>query len=162
MIPHNSLLSERLATLGALNPVSITAGATLTSSYVNLIGTTNGKFFGRLIAYAQAGLGTSNGTNAVSFAVVKASDVTGTGATAIATTSYTSTNGVIIEFDINGALVDTSKPCVAIQASFAGTTGSSVVISGLIVGSDGRYDPALSYNLTSTTSITTVSTIGSV
>jgi len=152
-IPNNSLLSERLNVLGALSPVALTAGATLTSSYVGLQAA-NGNLSQRYLGVVSV-----NSTNTATVQVVKASDTSGTGATAIATYSYATTNGEAVLFDINGVNVDTSKPYIALRVSAA---AAAVAVSGIILGGDGRYDPASSYNLTSTTSFTTASTINSV
>lgn len=150
MVPNNSLLSERLAFLGLLPPTALTAATVVASSPYFSVLATNGNLFQRYFAAVQ--LNGTNGTGTVSVALYKASDTSGTGsATVLAAQTFTGTaSGVptntssilMTGFDINGTSFDTSKPFLSIQV----TGGISDTVSGFVIGSDGRYDPASSYN----------------
>ncbi len=141
MVPQNSKLSERLAVLASSLPVTAsTAGGTLTTSAVNIAGT-NANFFGRYLAIA-----TINSTNVATITLVKASDSALTSATAIATQTNSSTSTPVVLMDLNGttqALSDTLNTYIALRIINTSATGA---MEGLILGSDGRYDPAQTWN----------------
>lgn len=146
-VPGNSLLSERLAVLAVLNPIALSSSSAV-SAYVTMAGNTNvpsGSLFQRLLALVQLG---DNGTGTVTVSAYKASDTSGTGSAAIYTASFAATNADnrIIELDLNaalGALTDTSKICVAVSAS---VDAGGCPVSAIILGGDGRYEPASGYN----------------
>ncbi len=141
MVPQNSKLSERLAVVAYGLPVTAsTAGGTLTTSAVN-IAATSGNFFGRYL-----GVATISATNVATITLVKASDSALTGATAIATQTNASTSTPVVLFDLNGttqALNDTLNTYIALRIVNTSATGA---MEGLILGSDGRYDPAQTFN----------------
>lgn len=141
----NTKLSERLAVLAAINPTTLTTTATAaTSSYVQLTAT-NGNLPQRYIAIVNTG---DNGTGSVTVNLLKASDTSGTGATAVSTTSLSATNGdnrqVII--DLAAVTVDTSKPYIAVQATIDSGT---CPVAGLLIGGDVRYLSATSIDASS-------------
>lgn len=146
MVPGNSRLTERLAALLVLSSTALTTSVTgVTSSYINLLGT-NANYFQRYMAVVQS----QNNTGVLTVAIYKASDTSGTGATAIASTTLTGTlaNGSVFLCDVNGALIDTSNPYIAIHCD---TTGTGATVSGVLLASDGRYDPSYSYNVAAVT-----------
>ena len=145
-VPQNSLLSERLAILATTLPSQGTAGGTLTSGYVNIVLDTNsskGFAFSRLLALATV---QTDGTTVTTVSVQKASDSSGTGAATLISQTVSSTATPVVEFDINPftqALNDTSKTYLAVK--IVSTTGNQAS-SGMIIGGDGRYDPASYWN----------------
>lgn len=157
MVPNNSLLSERIAFLGFLVPVTPSAVTVVASSPYFSVLATNGNLFQRYFAAVQ--LGASSGTNTATISLYKASDTSGTGsATVVANVTYlgtasgvqTNTASILLSgFDINGTAFDTAKPFVSLQVS-----GVVSGVSGFIIGSDGRYDPATSYNIGGQVAIT--------
>lgn len=153
MVPNNSLISERIGILALLPPTTPTAVTSVVSSPYFSVLATNGNLFQRYLAVVQLS-GVSN-TNTISIGLYKASDTSGTGsATISALQTFTGTTSGIItntasvmvtEFDVNGTAFDTSKPFLSIQV-----TGTVQSVAGMVIGEDGRYDPASSYNLTGT------------
>lgn len=144
MVPHNSKLTERIAVLAAINPQALSTSATqVTSSYVNIMGTTgSGNLFTRFMALAQAGV---NGTGVVTVNLVKASDSSGTGVTVVTSAALTGTNAnsAVFPIDYNGAMVDPVNPYIALQIVQAGSASN---VSGVLLASDGRYDPASTFS----------------
>ncbi len=150
MVPNNSLLTERLAVLTTLASIALTAGQTSTSSYVSMRAT-NANYFQRFMPLINV---TSNGTNNIVVSVLKASDTSGTGATAILINTFTNTSGAQTFIgDVNGANVDTSKPFIAVSVTMAGGGTTSTACSGCLIASDGRYDPASTYNIAALTNL---------
>lgn len=157
-IAGNSKLSERLANLALIVPVTITTTASsATSAYVDMLAVTqtsttgattnkSGGYFHRYLATFITG---DNGTGSVTFNVLKASDTSGTGSAVVYSAAYAATNGdnIIAPFDINGDNVDTSKPYIAIQATIDSGT---CPVAGLLQGGDARYEPAQTYSTATT------------
>ncbi len=145
----NSKLSERLAVLAATLPATSTAGGTITSSFVNIAGTTgSGQMFSRLLILANAG---NSATNAITVSVLKSTSSTGGGSTAIATQTATGTSTPIVEFDVNAftqGLNDTNATYIGF--SIVSTLGT-LTGGGIILGGDGRYDPASTFNASNVT-----------
>ena len=141
MIPQNSRLYERIAVVASTLPVTAsTSGGTLTTSAVN-IATTSGNFFGRYL-----GIATINSTNVATIQLIKGSDSAVTLATVIASQTNSSTTTPVVLLDVNGttqALNDTVNTYIALRIINTSATGA---MEGLILGSDGRYDPAQTYN----------------
>ncbi len=146
-VAQNSLLSERLAILATMLPVAATAGGgTLTSGYVNIVLDTNsskGVMFSRLLAVANV---LTDGTTVTTVSIQKATDSSGSGAATLISQTVASTATPCVIFDINPfsqALTDTSKTYLAVKiVNTTGATGSS----GIIIGGDGKYDPASYWN----------------
>ena len=157
-VPQNSKLSERIGFLATLLPVNLTTTASAaTSAYVDVLGevqtstTTNGTAglaanFGRYIATFQTG---DNGTGSVTFSILKATDTSGTSSAAVYTAAYAATNAdnVIVPIDLNQIFVDTTKHYYALSASI---DSGACLVSGLLQGGDGRFEPASNYNVSST------------
>ncbi len=139
----NSLISERNAIVASALPTSTTTGGgTLTTGAVN-IAATSGNFFGRYFGVAMI-----NSSNKATATLIKGSDSAVTLATVIASQTIGSTTNYVALFDLNGAteyLNDTANTYIALR--IAATVNSAVPgFSGCIVGADGRYDPAYSWN----------------
>ena len=143
MVPGNSLISERLGILLLLNNTALTTSVTgVTSSYISLRAS-NANYFQRFLAVVQA----AANTGVLTVSVFKAADTFGTGATAFlsATLTGTNANNTAFMFDINGALVDTAKPFIALHAD---TTGTGCTVNGMVLAEDARYEPVSAYNAT--------------
>ncbi len=142
MVPQNSKLSERLAVLASvLPPQTSTTGGTLTTSAVNLA-STFGNFFGRYI-----GIGLVSSTNVATISLVKGSDSAVTLGTVIASQTNSSSNTPVVLADLNATtevLNDTVNTYIALRITC--TTAAPLACAGLIIGSDGRYDPAQTWN----------------
>ncbi len=142
--PVNSKLSERLAVVATSLPTTnATNGFTLTSSAVN-IAATSGNFFGRYFGIAQV-----NTTATCTITVIKGSDSAVTLGTAIATQTNGSTATPVVVFDINGAtenLNDSANTYLAIRIVNTQATVGASAAAALIIGGDGRFDPAFTYN----------------
>lgn len=139
MLPVNSKLSERLAILtGSLN--IFTAAGTLTSALFNMAATT-GNFFGRFLV-----MGFSNSTGAITFNVLKGTAAASAG-TAFLTQTHSATTATVCLFDVNGstqALSDTQNTFIGVQV--INTNAGSCASGGYVLGGDGRYDPAQTWN----------------
>ena len=153
-VSGNSKLTERLAALAIVAPVNLVPSASsATSSYVDVLAVANtstvaavtnkSAYFHRYLASFITG---TNGTGSVTFNVLKASDTNGTGSAVIYSAAYTGTNAssTVVPFDYLGDNVDTNKPYIAIQATI---DSGACLVSGLLQGGDGRYEPASTYAL---------------
>ena len=152
-VAHNSKLSERLAVVVALTPTALTTSVTgVTGTYVNILTNTNAVNFARLLGEVVLS-GPDTGTTNVQ--IWKATDTSGTGATAILSTAYSASAAgpKVVLFDFNTINMDTAKPCLAIHVDASGT---GTTVAGVIMGGDCRFDPAASFNAT-----TVNATIGS-
>ena len=150
MVPGNSLLSERIAWLALMPPTALTAATSVASTPYFSVQATPGNLFQRYFAAVQLA-GTSN-TNAVSIALYKASDTSGTGSATVSVQTYSGTNVSITtntasilcySLDINGDIAVGTNCFYSMQVSGV----AAATVSGFVIGSDGGYDPASSYNV---------------
>src|SRR5678815_1732120 len=104
----NSKLSERLAILATATAATSTAGGTITSSFVNIAGTTgSGQMFSRLLVIANA---VNIGTNTITVNLIKSTSSSGGGPTTLFSQT-TGTTAAPVEIDVNAytqGLNDTS------------------------------------------------------
>lgn len=143
-VPQNAKLSERMAILSAILPqVTTSAGGTVTSSSFNITGTTS-QYFGRVLACALVA-----STNIYTTLLISQSQSAGTAVSTLASQTNTGNSTFVVEYDLNSytqALTDTTNTWIALRVIC--TTFSPVTISGLVLGADGRYDPAATWNCT--------------
>ena len=147
-VPQNSKLSERLAVLAtiAAQTVQGTSAGTVTSGVVNIASATgaSGNYFSRFLVLANVA-----NTNVSTVQLLSSTDSALGGVTVIASQTMSSATVPNCLMDLNGTTQicsDTASTYIALR--IVTTNAGPMLCSGAIIGGDGRFDPASTYNAT--------------